>query len=114
MLKLLGAALIALVLTAFAVGDFRHGLHDLKKAKFKITCTPCHGVQMFGNGMVAAKFMPPPDLLAIQTRNRTDGFMFSYIRHGGVVMPRYGQSVSANEAWDLVNYIRHMQKVSPR
>ena len=84
------------------------------EAKFKIMCTPCHGVQMLGNGMVASKFMPPPDLLAIQTRGRTDGFMFSYIRHGGVVMPRYGQSVTANEAWDLVNYIRHMQKVSPR
>jgi mono/diheme cytochrome c family protein len=188
MAKLLGAALIALVIATFAVGGVRHGLHDLKnswthwsypvirdmrytvvlnpqkgstrspdsltvpttgwgdyldedaltadrekataglvnpiplsdeswkrgEAKFKIMCTPCHGVQMLGNGMVAAKFMPPPDLLAIQTRGRTDGFMFSYIRHGGVVMPRYGQSVSASEAWDLVNYIRHMQKVSPR
>ena len=84
------------------------------EAKFKIVCTPCHGAVMKGDGMVAAKFMPPPDLLAIQTRGRTDGFMFSYIRHGGVVMPRYGQSVNASEAWDLVNYIRHMQKVSPR
>ena len=84
------------------------------EAKFKIMCTPCHGQQMLGNGMVASKFMPPPDLLAIQTRGRTDGFMFSYIRHGGVVMPRYGQSVTASEAWDVVNYIRHMQQVSPR
>lgn len=84
------------------------------EAKFKIMCTPCHGGAMKGDGMVAPKFMPPPDLLAIQTRGRTDGFMFSYIRHGGVVMPRYGQSVTASEAWDLVNYIRHMQKVSPR
>src|SRR5690349_11848753 len=63
------------------------------EAKFKIMCTPCHGMLMKGDGMVASKFMPPPDLLAIQTRGRTDGYMFSYIRHGGVVMPRYGQSV---------------------
>lgn len=84
------------------------------EAKFKIMCTPCHGPAMKGDGMVAAKFMPPPDLLAAQTRARTDGFIFSYIRHGGVVMPRYGQSVSAAEAWDLVNYLRHMQQVSPR
>jgi mono/diheme cytochrome c family protein len=84
------------------------------EAKYKIMCTPCHGAVMKGDGMVAAKFMPPPDLLAAQTRARTDGFMFSYIRHGGVVMPRYGQSVTAEEAWDLVNYVRHMQQVSPR
>ena len=84
------------------------------EARFKIMCTPCHGIAMAGDGSVASKFMPPPDLLAEQTRQRTDGYMFCYIRHGGVVMPRYGQSVSATEAWDLVNYVRHMQKVSPR
>jgi mono/diheme cytochrome c family protein len=77
-------------------------------------CVPCHGATLVGDGPVAALFMPPPDLLAEATRNRTDGFIFSYIRHGGVVMPRYGQSVSAKEAWDLVNYLRHEQRTNPR
>jgi len=77
-------------------------------------CVPCHGATMVGDGPVAALFMPPPDLLAEATRQRTDGFIFSYIRHGGVVMPRYGQSVSAREAWDIVNYLRHEQRQNPR
>lgn len=77
-------------------------------------CVPCHGTTAVGDGPVAALFMPPPDLLAEATRNRTDGFIFSYIRHGGVVMPRYGQSVSAKEAWDIVNYVRHEQRTNPR
>ena len=81
---------------------------------FKKLCVPCHGRSMAGDGPVAAQFMPPPDLLGQQTRERKDGFIYSYIRHGGVVMPSYGFQVSADEAWHLVNFIRHQQKVSPR
>lgn len=82
--------------------------------KFIKTCVPCHGRTLAGDGPVAALFMPPPDLLAEATRQREDGYIYSYIRHGGVVMPSYGAQVTAEEAWLLVNYIRHMQKVSPR
>jgi len=82
--------------------------------KFMKTCVPCHGTTLAGNGPAAALFMPPPDLLAEATRGRADGYIYSYIRHGGVVMPSYGAQVTAEEAWLLVTYIRHMQQVSPR
>ena len=82
--------------------------------KFKKTCMPCHGAVMAGDGTVAPKFMPPPDLLAQTTRERKDGYIFSYIRHGGMIMPSYGAQVTADEAWDLIHYIRSMQKTSPR
>lgn len=82
--------------------------------KFQKTCVPCHGPALQGDGPVAALFMPPPDLLAEPTRQRKDGYIYSYIRHGGIVMPSYGAQVTAAEAWDLIHYIRHMQKVSPR
>ncbi len=82
--------------------------------KFLKTCIPCHGTSMAGNGPVAAQFMPPPDLLAEATRNRADGYIYSYIRHGGVVMPSYGAQVTQQEAWELIAYIRHMQQTSPR
>jgi mono/diheme cytochrome c family protein len=75
---------------------------------------PCHGKVMAGDGPVAAMFMPPPDLLAQTTRDRKDGYIFSYIRHGGMVMPSYGAQVTAAEAWDLIHYLRSMQKTSPR
>ena len=81
---------------------------------FKKLCVPCHGRSMAGDGPVAAQFMPPPDLLGQQTRDRKDGYIYSYIRHGGVVMPSYGFQVSAEEAWHLVNFIRHHQKATPR
>lgn len=82
--------------------------------KFMKTCIPCHGPELKGNGPVAAKFIPPPDLLAAMTRGRSDGYIYSYIRHGGAVMPTYGAQVTAQEAYDLINYIRDMQKKSPR
>lgn len=77
-------------------------------------CWTCHGKTMAGDGPVAQSFMPPPDLLAEATRNRTDGFLYLYIRHGGVVMPPYGNALSAHDTWDVVHYLRSMQKASPR
>ncbi|MGH7730754.1 MAG: c-type cytochrome [Candidatus Eiseniibacteriota bacterium] len=81
---------------------------------YRKLCVPCHGRAMAGDGPVAAQFMPPPDLLGQQARDRKDGYIYSYIRHGGVVMPSYGFQVSAEEAWHLVNFIRHHQKATPR
>ncbi len=82
--------------------------------KFMRTCVPCHGAKMDGTGPVAAQFMPPPDLLAEMTRGRKDGYIYSYIRTGGIVMPSYGAQVTPQEAYDLINFIRYMQKTSPR
>jgi mono/diheme cytochrome c family protein len=82
--------------------------------KYQRTCLPCHGTGMKGDGPVAARFMPPPDLLGASARGRADGFIYSYIRNGGAVMPSYGAQVTAREAWDVVNYLRHMQRTSPR
>ena len=82
--------------------------------KFLRTCVPCHGRSMKGDGPVVAKFIPPPDLMAAMTRGRSDGFIFAYIRHGGAVMPSYGAQVTAQEAYDVINYLRHMQRTNPR
>jgi len=84
------------------------------EAEFAKICVPCHGKTLMGDGPVAALFMPPPDLLAEPTRRRTDGFIYSYIRHGGVVMPAHGAQVTREQAWDVIHYLRHLQKTSPR
>jgi mono/diheme cytochrome c family protein len=81
---------------------------------FQVICWTCHGKTMAGDGPVAAKFIPPPDLLAEGTRGRTDGFLYMYVRHGGAIMPSYGNAVSSRDTWSLIHYIRHMQRTSPR
>lgn len=83
-------------------------------ARFTIMCLPCHGAAMNGQGPVAAKFMQAADLLGPVVRGRSDGYIYATIRYGSVVMPGLGAQVTPDEAWDLVNYVRHMQKVSPR
>jgi len=81
---------------------------------FHTVCWSCHGKTLIGDGPVSAKFVPPPDLLAEMTRLRTDGYMYMYMRHGGAIMPSYGNVLSTHDAWSVIHYIRHMQKVSPR
>jgi len=81
---------------------------------FHRLCQPCHGPKMLGDGPVAAKFMPPPDLLGATTRGRSDGYIYSYVRYGGAIMPKYGQALSPAATWDVIHYVRQQQKVSPR
>lgn len=81
---------------------------------FTRLCMPCHGKAMVGDGPVAAKFMPPPDLLGATTRGRTDGYVYTYIRFGGVIMPKYGHALTVAQTWDVIHYLRRQQKATPR
>jgi len=79
------------------------------RARYQTFCVPCHGPEAKGGvtGLVAVKFIPPPDLTnADLHKARTDGYWHSYIMVGGAVMPAYGEAVSSQEAWDIVNYLR--------
>ncbi|MBI1845402.1 MAG: c-type cytochrome [Candidatus Rokubacteria bacterium] len=81
----------------------------LGKQNFQTFCVPCHGAEAKGGvtGLVATKFIPPPDLTnADLQKQRTDGYWHSYIMVGGAVMPAYGEAVSSQEAWHMVNYLR--------
>lgn len=83
----------------------------LGKAHFATFCAPCHGPEAKGGvtGLVATKFIPPPDLTNAEfQRQRTDGFWHNYILAGGAVMPAYGEALSSEEAWHLVNYLRSL------
>jgi mono/diheme cytochrome c family protein len=74
---------------------------------FVIYCTPCHGPQGKGNGPVSTKFVPPADLTnADLQKGRTDGYWQSYMSVGGAVMPSYGEALSAEERWHVVNFLR--------
>ena len=74
---------------------------------YVVYCTPCHGASGKGDGLVAAKFVTPADLTnpALQ-KARTDGYWQSYLSVGGAVMPSYSESMSAEERWHLINYLR--------
>jgi mono/diheme cytochrome c family protein len=74
---------------------------------FAIYCTPCHGASGRGDGPVSTKFVPPADLTNPELQKvRTDGYWQSYLSVGGAVMPSYGEALSVDERWHVVNYLR--------
>jgi putative copper resistance protein D len=79
------------------------------RERFAVYCVPCHGPEAKGGttGPVATKFIPTPDLTnAALQKQRTDGYWHSYIVVGGAVMPAYGEALSSQEAWHIVNFLR--------
>ena len=80
---------------------------------FTTFCMPCHGAEAKGGvtGPVATKFIPPPDLTNAELqKQRTDGYWHSYIVVGGAIMPSYGEALSSEEAWHIVNFLRSLAR----
>jgi mono/diheme cytochrome c family protein len=76
-------------------------------------CIVCHGPAGHGDGTVVAKFVPPPDLTADPTKQRSDGYLYAMIRQGRGIMPRYGDKVRGADRWSVVNYVRQLQGALP-
>lgn len=74
---------------------------------YVVYCTPCHGTGGRGDGLVSTKFVPPPDLSNAELHKaRTDGYWQSYLSVGGAIMPSYGEALTSEERWHVVNYLR--------
>jgi copper resistance protein D len=76
---------------------------------FTANCTPCHGPQAKGNG-VLAKTLPkqPVDLLTEpHTAMHTAGDFFHWLTYGRFngVMPAFGEKFSEEDRWDLLNFL---------
>lgn len=95
------------------VGADEHSVAEGGKL-FAIYCTPCHGKEGKGDGLVGAKLaLRPYDLTEERTRKRSDGFIWGYLTFGGAVMPTYGNDLSPTERWHVVNYIRKVVQAQP-
>ncbi|PYM35508.1 MAG: hypothetical protein DME15_06355 [Candidatus Rokuibacteriota bacterium] len=85
----------------------------LGRERYVTFCVPCHGAEAKGGvtGLVATKFIPTPDLTNAELqKQRTDGYWHSYIVAGGAVMPSYGEALSSEEAWHIVNFLRSVAR----
>ncbi len=76
---------------------------------FNTYCIVCHGPAGHGDGTVVPKFVPPPDLTAPTTRQRSDGYIYAMIKQGRGLMPRYGDRIFGVDRWNVVNYVRQLQ-----
>ena len=79
---------------------------------FHTYCAVCHGSAGAGNGIV--RLMGAPSLLTARARGYSDGYLYSIIRYGRGVMPRYGDKiVRPDDRWAVVNYVRSLQAAAP-
>ena len=82
------------------------------KRWWAMDCEMCHGKAGDGKGDTAKEMkLQMMDFTNPETlKDRTDGELFYIIKNGHNDMPAEGPRVKAEEAWDLVNYVRSFAK----
>ena len=78
--------------------------------RYKIFCTPCHGLQGDGNGMVAMRGMKhPPSYHEDRLRQVPNGYLFDVIGNGFGAMLGYSAQIAPRDRWAIVAYVRALQ-----
>ncbi len=78
-------------------------------ALFQANCASCHGTGGMGDGPLAEGMFPKPaDFSAPHTKVHPDGQLFDWIENGksGTDMPAFGDQLTDEQIWDLINYIQ--------
>ena len=76
-------------------------------------CAVCHGEEGEGDGPTAASLDPAPaDLHEDHVQGLTDGGLYYIISHGRpeTAMPAWEESLSEDERWHVVNFMRTFQE----
>jgi mono/diheme cytochrome c family protein len=77
------------------------------KAIYQRDCLACHGNMGQGNGPAAiALARPPADLSMPMMWEHSDGALFWKITEGRSPMPSFEKSLTGDNRWQVVNYIR--------
>jgi len=77
-------------------------------------CAVCHGAGGAGNGTVPQRGYPaPPSLLLEHAIKMKDGQMFHLFSYGQNNMPSYASQLSREDRWNVILYLRAMQKALP-
>jgi mono/diheme cytochrome c family protein len=85
------------------------------KLKFDTFCAVCHGTsrEINAEGFAKTKVnelgMIAPAVITL-TPFFSDGYIYHKAKYGGAVMPAMGYAVAARERWNIVNYIRELEK----
>jgi cbb3-type cytochrome c oxidase subunit III len=78
--------------------------------RYKIFCTPCHGLQGDGKGMVAMRGMkPPPSFHQDRLRNVTNGYIYDVVTNGFGAMYGYSAQIPPRDRWAIIAYVRALQ-----
>jgi mono/diheme cytochrome c family protein len=80
------------------------------EAIYRDRCLVCHGPSGGGNGPGAAGLDPPvSDFRVHLVAGHSDGRFFHWISEGipGTAMPAFKGTLSAEQRWHVINFVRH-------
>lgn len=74
---------------------------------FKRDCELCHGTKGHGDGQMSYSLpLKPADLASARVQSQTDGALFWKLYEGRGVMPSTQSTLSDEERWSVIDYIR--------
>ena len=81
------------------------------RERFNITCAMCHGATAAGNGIT--KQLGLTTVVTLQDdriRKMADGEIFNTISNGKNTMMAYGSTLTVNDRWAVIAYVRALQR----
>ncbi|MGB7844293.1 MAG: cytochrome c [Candidatus Acidiferrum sp.] len=78
--------------------------------RFGIFCSPCHGLQGDGQGMVAMRGMKhPPSFHQERLRQVPTGYIYDVVTNGFGAMYGYSAQIPPQDRWAIIAYVRALQ-----
>lgn len=78
--------------------------------RYTIFCSPCHGLQGDGQGMVTLRGMKhPPSYHQDRLRNEPNGYLFDVVTNGFGAMNGYSAQLTPRDRWAIIAYVRALQ-----
>jgi hypothetical protein len=78
--------------------------------RYKIFCSPCHGLKGDGNGMVDMRGMKrPPSYHIDRLRQAPNGYFFDVVTNGFGAMYGYSAQIPPRDRWAIIAYVRALQ-----
>lgn len=80
------------------------------RERYDIFCSPCHGLDGKGDGMIVRRGFPkPPSYHTERLRAAPARYLFDVITNGYGVMYSYAARVPPEDRWAIVAYVRALQ-----
>jgi mono/diheme cytochrome c family protein len=70
-------------------------------------CSPCHGAEGAGDGLVGKKFLGVANLTQDRLKAAPEGYIFHVITHGRGRMMPHGSQLNPDERWKIAMYVKN-------